>query len=60
VFGVFLGVGAFFFALVRAYAPKLALFSVFGYVTGLEQLTCASHNFLTNCSTVFLDVICVS
>ncbi|TDL18689.1 hypothetical protein BD410DRAFT_900749 [Rickenella mellea] len=32
VFGVFLGVAVFFFACVRAYAPKLALFAVFGTV----------------------------
>ncbi|KAI0087246.1 hypothetical protein BDY19DRAFT_986266 [Irpex rosettiformis] len=32
VFGVFLGFGAFIFALIRAYAPKLTLMSVFGTV----------------------------
>jgi hypothetical protein len=32
VFGCFLAVGAFFFGLVRAYAPKLILFSIFGTV----------------------------
>ncbi|CDO75856.1 hypothetical protein BN946_scf184833.g7 [Trametes cinnabarina] len=32
VFGVFLGFGCFFFALIRAYAPKLTIMSVFGTI----------------------------
>lgn len=32
VFGCFLGVGTFFFAFIRAYAPKLTLMSVFGTI----------------------------
>ncbi|KAI0683238.1 hypothetical protein BC835DRAFT_1423494 [Cytidiella melzeri] len=32
VFGVFLGFGSFLFALIRAYAPKLTLMSVFGTI----------------------------
>ncbi|KAH9896908.1 hypothetical protein C8Q73DRAFT_642067 [Cubamyces lactineus] len=32
VFGVFLGFGCFIFALVRAYAPKLTIMSVFGTI----------------------------
>ncbi|KAI0646345.1 hypothetical protein C8Q79DRAFT_909612 [Trametes meyenii] len=32
VFGVFLGFGCFVFALVRAYAPKLTIMSVFGTI----------------------------
>ncbi|KAH9849321.1 hypothetical protein C2E23DRAFT_870653 [Lenzites betulinus] len=32
VFGVFLGFGCFLFALIRAYAPKLTIMSVFGTI----------------------------
>ncbi|PCH37055.1 hypothetical protein WOLCODRAFT_140699 [Wolfiporia cocos MD-104 SS10] len=32
LFGVFLGVGAFLFALMRAYAPRLIIMSVFGTI----------------------------
>ncbi|TBU59289.1 hypothetical protein BD310DRAFT_976680 [Dichomitus squalens] len=32
IFGVFLGVGTFFLALIRAYVPKLTLMSVFGTI----------------------------
>lgn len=32
MYGVFLGFGAFIFALMRAYAPKLALMSIFGTI----------------------------
>ncbi|KIM71841.1 hypothetical protein PILCRDRAFT_93686 [Piloderma croceum F 1598] len=32
VFGCFLAIGTFFFALVRAYAPKLTLLSIFGTI----------------------------
>ncbi len=32
VYGVFLGFGCFLFALIRAYAPKLTLMSVFGTI----------------------------
>lgn len=35
VFGVFLGVGAFFFAFLRAYAPPLMIMSIFGTI-GLD------------------------
>ncbi len=44
VFGCFLGLGSFFFALIRAYAPKLIIMSVFGTVTldifCVSTLTC--------------------
>ena len=32
VFGVFLAFGTFLFALIRAYAPRLTLMSVFGTI----------------------------
>jgi hypothetical protein len=32
IFGVFLGIGTFIFALIRAYAPKLTLMAVFGTI----------------------------
>ena len=44
VYGVFLGVGSFMFALCRAKFPKLALFSTFGNV--VLDLMCVRVGFL--------------
>lgn len=42
VFGCFLGLASFFFALIRAYAPKLTILSVFATIA--VDLFCVSIN----------------
>lgn len=39
VFGVFLAFGAGFFALIRAYAPKLQIMAIFGVIGGESSST---------------------
>lgn len=42
MYGAFLAVGAFFFAMARAYNPRLLIFSVFGTVTLDVMVVCTS------------------
>lgn len=44
VFGCFLAIGTFIFALVRAYAPKLTFLSIFGTIA--VDIFCVSLNIL--------------
>ena len=50
IYGVFLGVGSFVFALLRAYSPKLTIMSLFGSI--VLDIFCVSAISLISC---FLD-----
>ncbi|KAK7677319.1 hypothetical protein QCA50_019649 [Cerrena zonata] len=53
VYGVFLGFGVFIFALIRAYAPKLTLMSIFGTIA--IDIYCVGYSLHVTANTISLS-----